>query len=170
MHRKKTRKVYIKISIIKQNHGKCFKVFFFVLFVFCKFHTMNTYYFYNQKIKLRVRWNSTEKLGLHHGPKVPQKPFLPGLPGINIIMPGHHINIIIPEALSASTLDQHCLVSHKFLNLSRLCYLLYKMKGLDNKIKSVELQNLQAVSLVLFESHNSLMLEASSVLSSPFDP
>lgn len=44
------------------------------------------------------------------------------------------------------------------------------MKGLDNKIKSVELQNLQAVSLVLLDSHNSLMLEASSILSSPFDP
>ena len=68
-------------------------------------------YFFNQKIKLRVRGNSTGKLGLHHGSKVPQKPFLPGLSGIDIIMPGNYINIIIPEVLSAITLEQHCMVS-----------------------------------------------------------
>lgn len=50
-------------------------------------------------------------LGPHHGPKFPQKLFTTGLPGINGI---------VCEVLSATALEQYCMVSHEFLNFSRL--------------------------------------------------
>lgn len=159
LHRKKTRTVVIKISALsittQPNHGNCFKAFFFWLFLLCKCHTVSMYYFYKQKKQRKSKMKISSEGGL----------------GIMVRF--------YPKWLSRSTsgnqhrhswgwyrYDPWDLIS----SYLRASWSHVFLRGLDGKMKPVELQNLQAFSCILSEPCRSLKTEASPSSWSPFDP